>query len=567
MIWIWLLLALVPIAIVTSGLTLSLPYWRSPEKRWRDRVLCAYQTAQRQVHAGQAELQRLSKAYRDEKESLSQKAFERLLASISLNELEAFPGIGPATIGRLKNAGYNNLARLRNARIRIHGLGQRRLADVYGAMLQLIRQAESRFQAGAEPESQRLAAQLQKLESRYAESESRAKAASKAATEVVLQLELSVAIARQVTFWNYFWKDAHVVVPPELLHGAIPDVRAVLRSAEHRASKPSEAHETASKPRPKSNSSKVVSIASAAPAADTIPVARPAAGVKPPTSPTSVPEWAKVEGSAATVPADRRASFLRTGAAPTANESPQPPARSDPAGDLLEATLEFAFAIARTDGSISHKERTFIDEQLQRRYSHDAALYNRAKAWSAHYETGAIDIGRCLERVKECFEPAERARLLEFACQLAQASGPMNQREIRLLERVSREWGVPWKPPAIASVAASEPTESAPALTAAGSEIASDLEARALLEIEASARLSADLIRRQYNLLASRLAPEKVESLGLEFVAVAQSKRQAIRAAAESLMQPFGEPLDLPARSPELAELRHNPDLDAMFGV
>jgi hypothetical protein len=79
--------------------------------------------------------------------------------------------------------------------------------------------------------------------------------------------------------------------------------------------------------------------------------------------------------------------------------------------------------------------------------------------------------------------------------------------------------------------------------------------------------LTADLIRRQYNLLTSRLAPEKLESLGPEFVAMAESKRQAIHAAAETLIQPLGEPLDLPAQPGAPAELRHNPDLDAMFGA
>ena len=46
---------------------------------------------------------------------------------------------------------------------------------------------------------------------------------------------------------------------------------------------------------------------------------------------------------------------------------------------------------------------------------------------------------------------------------------------------------------------------------------------------------------------------------------MAQAKRAAVEAAAVALLAPLGEPLRLPEK--ELSqELRHNPDLDALFG-
>jgi hypothetical protein len=78
--------------------------------------------------------------------------------------------------------------------------------------------------------------------------------------------------------------------------------------------------------------------------------------------------------------------------------------------------------------------------------------------------------------------------------------------------------------------------------------------------------VSADLIRRQYHLLSERYTPEKFESAGPDFVAVAQGKREAVVEAARALIEPFGEPLEDAARPAEPPELRHNPDLDAMFG-
>jgi uncharacterized tellurite resistance protein B-like protein len=567
MIWIWLLLALVLIAIVATGIALCMPYWRSPEKRWRDGVLRSYQAAQRQVHYEHTELQRLSNRRRDEIKSLSQEAFERFLASISVNKLEAYPGIGPATIGRLKQAGYKNLARLQNVQIRVDGLGQKRLDDVNVAVRQLTRQAESRFQAGACPDSQQLAARLKEIEVRYAELECRANARAQGGADVVRQLEQSVAIASQVTFWKYFWKDAPLVVPPELLHCALPDLRTAVTTAEQQALQAFRGHEATGNSPSESKSRTVVPVPEALPVLDPVPVARRAASAKPPRAPTPIPERMKAEGPAPIRAADRRSSSLRSAPTPTANRSPQPRPSTDPAQELLEATIEFAFAIARTDGSISRKEKAFIEEQLQQSYGYDAALYNRSKAWCAHYETAAIDIERCLQRIKEHFTPAHRSKLLEFACLIAQASGPVNQREFRLLERASREWGVPWIPPAVAPAATPQPTKPAPAPTAAVPQGSPAIEARTLLEIDPSARLTADLIRRQYNLLSSRLAPEKLESMGPEFVAMAHTKRQAIRAAAETLIRPLGAPLDLPSRSTEPAELRHNPDLDSMFGA
>jgi uncharacterized tellurite resistance protein B-like protein len=559
--WIWLLLALVPIAIVASGISVCLPYWRSPPKRWRDRILRAYQAAQRQVHYEHAGIERLSNSRRDEIQSLSAKALERFLASISVNQLEAYPGIGPATIGRLKEAGYDNLARLQNARFRVRGLGQKRLAHVNGGVRQLIRQAESRFQAGGCPEAQHLATQLHELEVRYAELDIRAKARAEGAADVVRQLEQSATIARHVTLWKYFWNDAYGVVPSELLHGALPDLRAALASAEQHAAKAFRGREATSNSRAEIKSRTPVSV-TAARVLDAIPVARPASAAKPPVTVTPIPK-----GPASFRTAGCRSSSLQSAPVPAAQRSPEPQTARDPAPELLEATIAFAFAVARTDGSISRKERAFLEEQVQHRYGHDAALYNRARAWCGHYETGAIDIGNCLEHIKVCFTAAQRAELLEFACQLAQASGPMNQREVQLLERASREWGLSWKPPSLVPAATPQPTESTPAPAADVPQNSPALEPRPLLELEPSVPLTADLIRRQYNLLSSRLAPEKLQSMGPEFVAMAQSKRQAIRAAAETLLRPLGEPLELPTRPTEPAELRHNPDLDAMFGA
>ena len=89
---------------------------------------------------------------------------------------------------------------------------------------------------------------------------------------------------------------------------------------------------------------------------------------------------------------------------------------------------------------------------------------------------------------------------------------------------------------------------------------------RAVLDIDPTTPLDPDLIRRRYQLLTDRLDPAKAAAFGPEFARMAEEKRARIRAAAEALIAPFGEPLEKPAAPPP-ADLRHNPDLDDVFGA
>ena len=94
-----------------------------------------------------------------------------------------------------------------------------------------------------------------------------------------------------------------------------------------------------------------------------------------------------------------------------------------------------------------------------------------------------------------------------------------------------------------------------------------NLPPRSILEIEPATQLSPELIRRRFLLLTERADPIKAAALGPEFAAMAEAKRVDIRRAALQLMEPFGEPLDAPATPPPPSDIRHNPDLDDVFGA
>jgi hypothetical protein len=55
--------------------------------------------------------------------------------------------------------------------------------------------------------------------------------------------------------------------------------------------------------------------------------------------------------------------------------------------------------------------------------------------------------------------------------------------------------------------------------------------------------------------------------MGAEFVTMADAKLAALRRAAELLLGAMGESLDTDAPAPASQELRHNPDLDDVFGI
>ena len=91
-------------------------------------------------------------------------------------------------------------------------------------------------------------------------------------------------------------------------------------------------------------------------------------------------------------------------------------------------------------------------------------------------------------------------------------------------------------------------------------------ECLALLEISSSTSLSGGLVRRQWTLLSEPMAPEKAGRMGPEFLKVAEKQQAAVRQAAEILLELMGEKLEVMPSEPSPQDLRHNPDLDDVFG-
>jgi hypothetical protein len=149
-------------------------------------------------------------------------------------------------------------------------------------------------------------------------------------------------------------------------------------------------------------------------------------------------------------------------------------------------------------------------------------------------------------------------RLFKWAEQIADASNGRNEREAALLARIANEWQIAADAPV---PAASDPE---PSTTSRPTSPTTD--PRSELGIPADAEITVELVGRRYNVIVDQFDAVKLEGLGVEFTRLAALKRGNAEAAALALLKPLGATLTPPVPPPP-AELRHNPDLDAVFGA
>ena len=410
------LIGLLILWFVVRTIRLLIRYRLSPAWKWREDVFRLGAAVRQGIEAerqalGQAGLQAAA-----QDQALRQEAFNGFIAGISVDQLDAYPGIGPATIARLRDTGLSDLALLRGGSLRAASLGAKRTRDVTNAVRDLVRQAQGRFNAGACPEAQALNERLDHAHASIGDKSFRALARLRAREEMLEELRPLEETAQQLTFSEYLLSSKKDRRLP-LLNAPLPDVEARIRAADE-AAKARFTSRTADAPQ----------------------------------HPGVMPE--------------RGASALHTAT------SARPAAGSDLFRDAM------------------HKQ------------------------------------GRALEKAP--LPAVSKSPPLSVAATDA-----------------SRQHLNDHKPRAEANRA----------------------ELVAILEIDASMMLTADLIRRQYNLMMERYEAEKFKATGPEFVALATQKRTAALAAATRLLEEFGEKVEAPGPAAAPQGLRHNPDLDAMFGV
>lgn len=313
----------------------------------------------------------------------------------------------------------------------------------------------------------------------------------------------------------------------------------------------------------------------------------------------------------------------------TTNTSSESGSKAENTGSQSETVLldqmyliaRFGILVGKSDGRLAKDERKIVRAFLAEAYGQNETLRKYIDPALEEIEKETLDEFWILPKLKKTFDRPFLERLYQWAERIAAATGTPNAKEVAALQRYVAAFEIePNSSSSIKPVAdpvlltpepasglalaaksgtASRGTSVVPPLgTPVGSPLApSGTEAiprgnssltsgesphsetkappphpveppnyREILEIPNEAELSPELIRRKFNLLWERNDPKKVESMGKKFIELAEETRRLVREAAEKLMVPYGVPLEEPVAPPP-TDLRHNPDLDDVFGI
>ena len=503
---------------VTAAVSLGYFYWKfrhAPASIWARRV-------HRRLADLQSQLQPLDRPSdtRDRGARLGEKLFQTHLQSIPASAVLGFPGIGPGAVERLQSAGFTAIPQLIGYDFeRIPGFGPAKASEMQAAVRKLLSDATARFEAGACPEGREYQKRWAEMTAADRAERERCLRANAGIERSIAQLQPLLQLANDVTFWSHL---------------------------RHKGEVPGLTGEAMARPLPE--------VAVDPPVATVIPVLKP---VVPEVHPVVTLVAKRAGDNPMSVPVDLFKQALQTVPA-TAAEHPLLP--------KLRAYCAFAFVVAKADGRIAKSERAEVRELLASSFGHDATLVRFIDPVMEQTERNIPDEDDALAAVLDLTTPGERRMLYAVAETIADAAGGRGAREVDTLRRMAKALGV-------SDVATSFQLVDKPSPVAlnnspqpeTGRQVG-NLSPRMILEIDLGATLSPDLIRRRYLLLTERADPAKAAALGAEFAAMAEVKRAGIRNAAEELIAPFGEPLVSPAAPAKPSDIRHNPDLDDVFG-
>jgi hypothetical protein len=566
-----MLFLLIVLTALIGGFIIYLQYCNSPVKKWSRQVLTLLGNARRRLRTEQRSFERLDTEKRAEAASLTEKAVRKCLTRIPVGRLQEYPGIGPGTVEKLREGGFDNLAHLRSAAIHIHGLGEKRLTDIRSAALHLTRETLRQFESGTSVEARELAEQTATLDLQYDRLDYVTKSRVKAIEGVIRQVEELADYARTVTFRRYFRPITESpLVPPEIQDAPLPDLDAIEQEAIDEANK---VYARASAKAVRQVPADVVAVAVPVGTSKTASTGNTnVTDAYPEALPTSRPNAARPKEPNQDVRPGRQA-VGQLDRVRDLTEAPQPKMDEQRHLQIMEATIQFAFLAARLEGPAKAETVALIREHIRQRFSYNPSLFNHAEGFIAHYETGAIDREKCLRSIRDLCTPDHRSILLQLVAQIMGASETPYAKASQTLSEWCKFLGVPSPakpdanpPPPIKRAAVKDAVPKGP--KAADVFVSpADAELRSLLDIEPSFALSADLVRRQYRLQWERLAPEKVQAMGADVMATVAQKRDAVRMAAETLLARMGQQLSEEVNDVKPKELRENPDLDNVFGM
>ncbi len=523
------LLVLLLVVVLAVILPFAYFYWRfhqSPAKLWKTRLF----RLRDELYARRRVLMTGSAEPASELRRMAEEYFKAYLSGIPASALAEFPGIGPVTVEKLRQVGLKSVADLPGFVFEsVPGIGPAKGAELRSALAAVVDQCRSKFDAGACKEGQdyRAAAVARSAERRRKD---QADLREVTAIDVALtELDPLFTRAAGVTLAKFVRRKPHGV-PDEMLAAPLPVVRV-----------PDVVPPPPVVPQPPSPSLTVA----------------PALARNGPTQVVLPPR-----GRGMWVPAEPKDLFEDM--LGQSKSKPSAATSTEPAGlAAMKALARFGFLIAKADGRIAQAERRTVREYLEHKFGGDPVLVRYLDVTMEEVEKAIPTEADAVAGVRAGVPEKEWMEVYAWAELISDASGERNAKELELLARVRSALGVTVS----RDTKGSEPAVEIPALPVASRLTpAPTVDPRTLLDITTSTELSVELIRRRYALLSEKLDPAKAAAMGAEFAAMAADKRAKLKAAAEELLTPFGEPLEKPTALPS-SELRPNQDLDDAFGM
>ncbi|MDB5310980.1 MAG: hypothetical protein JWO38_5182 [Gemmataceae bacterium] len=527
------------IVFLAGAAGLAVAYWRyrtTPARVWKARVFVHIRALQLRQQAIRDKVVRVGTALA----RLADEAFTRHLRTIPVERLEECPGIGTVTVSRLRAAGYRCLADVVIIRFEnVPEIRQPQANALLAGVKTLLKDARSRFDAGACPEAQEFRRQVDSMRATDLEEADRQARELVAVESALHEAFDAYPFAREVTFLRFLLRQDVGQLLAGVMSRPLPEPRAVTLPVPPPPAAPFTPAPPAVPP--------VATVIAAEPTPAPFPLPP-----KPPSPPVPLP------------PADLFRAALD---APT--RAPTPPATEHPGLAPMRAVIGLGFVVAKVDGRIAQSERKAIRAFLEQRFGHDPVLVRNIDPLMERIEKAVPDEAAAIAAVRLTVPAADLPSLYQCAEQVADASGDRNQKETEILARIAAGLGVAANPLPTTPRGKQTPAPPAPSSPPRQPDAGLTLPApdhRTVLDIASGVPLDPDLIRRRYQLLTEKLDPAKAASFGPEFARMAEEKRKQVRAAAEALIAPFNEPLEKAAPPPP-TDLRHNPDLDDVFGA
>ncbi|MCX7663921.1 MAG: TerB family tellurite resistance protein [Gemmataceae bacterium] len=621
-----ILLHLAILAVIIAYFYYRNRFHKSFELSWRNRILARYQELQNSYAKLQIPIPPVDALIQREREN----AFDRYLSRFKVDELIRYQGIGPKTVELLQASGYARMNQL-NARgiefqlQNISGIGSSKSLDIVSAVFDFVRAKKAEFDAGQCPEYRDFVEFQTYTQAVYQADVEQRRLELQAMEQTLEKYKNLAESVKKITFENYILRRMPRI-PPELAQSPLPEVPPIPPVKRPERPKPKQVDSVPAvsipiSPPPPSPSPVPPPVGVSSPTIQSIAPPPPSHenSVKAPlTNQTNQSNAVQnVSGSES----NAVQTVSSSSASNATNTTSQSESKADKNVSISETTLldqmylvaRFGILVGKSDGRLAKDERKVVRAFLAEEYGLNETLRKHIDPALEQIEKENQDEFWLLPKLKQTFERPFLERLYQWAQRIAAATGTPNAKEVAALQRYLAAFEIApnssssIKPAAEPLLLTPEPasglalaaksgsasrgtsvvaplapsgTEASPrgnsSLTS-GQSLHSEMKAppphpveppnyREILEIPNEAELSPELIRRKFNLLWERNDPKKVESMGKKFIELAEETRRSVREAAEKLMAPYGVPLEEPVAPPP-TDLRHNPDLDDVFGI